>query len=131
MSEGIKNEIGSISWVDLTIENADEVKDFYSSVTGWKAEPLSMGEYNDYVMNSPESGKAITGVCHAKGVNANLPPQWLIYITVKDVDESAKKCKELGGKVLVGPKEMANYGRYCIIQDPAGAVAALFTPINS
>jgi hypothetical protein len=26
---------------------------------------------------------------------------------------------------------MGGYGRYCVIRDPAGAVAALFTPADS
>jgi hypothetical protein len=64
-------------------------------------------------------------------VNASLPPQWLIYITVANVDISAATCLELGGKVLVDPKDMGGYGRYCVIQDPAGAVAALFAPADA
>ena len=28
-------EIGSITWADLTVENANEVKTFYEKVVGW------------------------------------------------------------------------------------------------
>jgi hypothetical protein len=79
-------------------------------------------------MTSPESGTTMAGICHSRGVNADLPPQWLIYFTVKDADAAAKKCEEMGGKIIAGPKDMGKYGRYCVIQDPAGAVAALFSP---
>ena len=48
--------------------------------------------------------------------------------TVENVDTSAARCVELGGKVLIEPKGMGGYGRFCVIQDPAGAVAALFQP---
>jgi hypothetical protein len=44
------------------------------------------------------------------------------------VDSSAARCVELGGTVLAGPRGMGSYGRYCVIRDPAGAVAALFAP---
>lgn len=128
MSEKQTPEIGSITWCDLTVPNAEEVKDFYAKVVGWKPDALSMGDYNDFTMNAPDSGKVAAGVCHAKGSNAKLPPQWLIYITVADVDESAASCINLGGKVIVEPKDMKGYGRYCVIQDPAGAVCALFKP---
>ena len=77
-------------------------------------------------MNAPESGDTIAGICHTRDSNADLPPQWLIYITVENLDQSISSCKELGGKVIAGPKSMAGYGRYCVIEDPAGAVAALF-----
>jgi uncharacterized protein len=124
MSEMPKPKPGTIGWVDLTVPNADEVRDFYASVTGWKPQALSMGDYNDYVMNTPE-GAGAAGVCHARGSNAGLPPQWLIYITVEDVDESIRQCEQRGGKVIAGPRDLGGYGRFCVIQDPAGAVAGL------
>lgn len=126
-----KPEIGSIPWMDLTIENAEDVKDFYSKVIGWKAEPVSMGEYNDFNMISPTDNKVKTGICHARGSNAELPPQWLIYITVEDVDKSADACVKNGGSVISGPRELGGYGRFCVIKDPAGAVCALYTPAES
>ena len=128
MSEQPKPEIGSIGWIDLTIDDADRIRDFYSKVVGWTHEPLSMGDYSDYVMSTPEHKHAVTGICHARGGNAGLPKQWLVYITVADVDTSVKDVKALGGKVLIEPKDMGGYGRYSVIEDPAGAVCALFTP---
>jgi len=121
-----KPEIGSITWFDLTVPNTEDVRDFYSKVVGWKSSPVSMGDYNDFNMTSPGSGETKAGICHKRGGNAEFPSQWIIYITVKNADDSAKLCKENRGKVLVGPKDMSGYGRYCIIEDPAGAVCALF-----
>lgn len=34
MSEGDRPEIGSIGWVDLTVQAAGEVRDFYETVVG-------------------------------------------------------------------------------------------------
>lgn len=121
-----KHPIGAIAWFDLTVPNADTIRDFYSSVTGWKPEPVGMGEYNDYNMTEPESGKPAAGICHTRGTNSNLPAQWLMYIIVADMDASTRRCKQLGGRLLTEIKTMGSMGRYCVIQDPAGAVAALF-----
>ncbi len=123
-----KPEIGSITWCDLTVSDAAKVKDFYEKVVGWKADPVSMGDYDDFSMIAPESNRIAAGICNAKGINSKLPPQWLIYITVADVDRSAQICTQLGGKVLVEPRTIPNYGRFCVIEDPAGAVCALFKP---
>jgi len=128
MANDSKPGIGTVTWFDLTVDNANKVKDFYSDVVGWKSDPVNMKGYNDYNMNKPGDNQTVTGICHAKGGNSNLPPQWLIYITVKNVDDSAKKCEESGGKIIDAPKEMAGYGRMCVIEDPAGAVCALFEP---
>ena len=131
MSTQTPPEPGSITWIDLTVEGAERVRDFYKEVVGWNSEPVNMGGYSDYTMTAPQSGTPSAGICHARGVNKDLPPYWLIYITVHDMDRSTKQCLELGGKVLVGPKGMGGIGRYCVIQDPAGAVAALLEPASS
>ena len=130
MNEQAKPEVGSLGWFDLTVPNAEEVKDFYSKVVGWKYEPVPMAnnEYHDYNMKAPESGMTVTGICHTRGVNADLPAQWMLYINVNDLNQSINECKTSGGKIIAGPKDMGKFGKYCVIKDPAGAVCALFEP---
>ncbi len=128
MSDSGKSGPGAITWTDLTVDDAEAVRDFYAQVVGWRSEPVDMGGYSDFSMQMPGSGATVAGICHARGSNAGLPSQWLVYISVADVEASAARCRELGGEILVGPKGMGGYGRYCVIRDPAGAVAALFEP---
>jgi hypothetical protein len=119
-----KQEIGSVGWVDLTIPDAEKLCDFYCAVVGWKPEGCDMGGYQDYSMLTP-SGKGTAGVCHARGVNANIPPVWLVYFVVADVAGSVAVCKANGGEVLVEPRSMGG-GTFAVIRDPAGAVCALY-----
>jgi predicted enzyme related to lactoylglutathione lyase len=121
-----KNETGKIVWHDLTIGNAEQIKDFYNKVIGWKATDHSMGEYNDYDIHLPESGDVVAGICHARGTNANLPAQWLAYVEVENAGKSAELCRANGGKIIDGPRKMGEYN-FCVIQDPAGAVIALIS----
>jgi hypothetical protein len=114
---------GRIAWIDLTVPNAADIRDFYSDVVGWESAPLSMGDYDDYIVQPPGE-EAAAGICHQQGPNANIPSQWMIYITVESVDASAERCRASGGKVIEGPRKMGD-NKFCIIQDPAGAVAAL------
>ncbi|MCI0354545.1 MAG: VOC family protein [Acidobacteria bacterium] len=124
MSDTCKNSIGQIAWRDLTVPDAAAVRDFYSGVVGWRAEPVDMGGYSDFNMLPPASSEPVAGICYARAGNANLPAQWLIYVTVADLDESMHHCVKLGGRVIDGPRK-AGKQRYCVIQDPAGAVCAL------
>ena len=117
--------IGAVCWRDLTVPNADEVARFYAAVAGWSCQPCPMGDYDDFEMVDG-NGETVAGVCHARGSNANLPPQWLVYINVADADESAARCVELGGTIIDGPRDMGP-SRFCAIRDPAGAVAALIS----
>lgn len=117
---------GKIGWIDMTVDDAQGLRDFYKAVAGWGHEEVSMGDYADYSMTTP-GGEAVSGICHARGSNADLPGGWLIYITVDDVEASAAACTAHGGEVIVPVREIAG-GRFCVIRDPAGATAALYQP---
>lgn len=118
---------GRINWMDLTVPDADAVKSFYSSVTGWNPQDVSMGAYNDYCMLPPGQEAPVAGICHSRGGNASIPPVWLVYINVENLDDSLAKVRELGGEV-VGEPRGGPEGRFCVIKDPAGAYAALYQP---
>ena len=77
-------------------------------------------------MTPPGAEPPVAGICHARGYNAGLPPAWLIYITVGDLDEAMRRCQERGGKVRVLVPDTGGHGRYSIIEDPAGVVTGLF-----
>ena len=116
---------GSIGWLDLTVDDAPRLRDFYSAVVGWKPESVPMGEYSDWVMADPASGEPRSGICHARGGNAGLPPAWLVYVVVADLDASLASAAALGGEILAGPKSMGT-DRYAVLRDPAGAAFALW-----
>ena len=132
MSQIVNNSrIGAITSIDLTVPDAVQVRDFYQQVTGWTSSEIDVGGYNNYNMHRPTDGHVVAGVCHARGATADLPAQWLIYITVDDLDRSLVRCVALGGQVLAGPNDLGEEARYSVIQDPAGAVCALFQPVSS
>ena len=126
VEESIGPVIGQIEWLDLSVNDASRVKNFYSSVVGWKSDDVDMGSYSDYSIHTPEGRDTVAGICHARGPNANLPSQWLVYVRVASVQESADTCKRLGGEVLDGPRRMGG-SNFCVIKDPEGAVMALLS----
>lgn len=117
--------IGRVAWTDLTVEHAELIGDFYAKVTGWTPASVDMGDYADFNMLD-SAGEPAAGVCHARGANADLPPQWLIYITVVDLDAALEACVSAGGDVLGAARGLGEMGRFAVIRDPAGAVAALY-----
>ncbi len=119
--------VGTIVGTDLTVDNAGEVRDFYAGVVGWEFEPLAVEGHDDYVMKTP-GGEWVAGICHRLGPNADLPPQWLVYVAVADLDQSITRCLELGGKTITPIKGLGEGRSYVVVQDPAGAVLALSGP---
>jgi len=126
MAEGTQPTPGEMTWTDLTVKDAAPLRDFYQAVVGWTCTPVDMGGYDDFCMNVPETGRTVAGICHARGANEGLPAQWLLYFTVSDLEASLANCERQGGHLLTEVRTMAGIGQYCVIEDPAGAVSALF-----
>ena len=123
MSEDQRPPVGSVLWRDLTVSGAGDLKEFYREVVGWKVDPVDMDGYQDYSMLA-QNGDCVAGICHARGNNEGLPGQWLVYVKVADLEMSIEASARLGGKVIHGPRTMGE-NRFCVIQDPAGAVIGL------
>ena len=120
-------QYGTVGWLDLTVDDATGTRDFYADVVGWKAEPAPVGDYEDFVM-SDEAGNPTAGICHARGNNTGLPPQWLSYVRVRSLEASMAAAKRHGGDVIHGPRDMGSYGTLCVVRDPEGAHLALMEP---
>jgi predicted enzyme related to lactoylglutathione lyase len=125
VSDAQKQAPGTVIGFDLTVPDAEAIRDFYASVVGWRPEPFDMGGYADYFMKTPAEGQVVAGVCHTRGENADMPPQWLTYVVVDDLDASLERCQDGGGRIVTAIKGNEGEGRYCVIQDPAGAYLAL------
>jgi len=100
---------------------------FYTGLFGWTAKHGSAGgmEYTE-MSNNGQPGVGM--MPKPPGMPAHVPSYWMPYFMVADVDGSAGKAKQLGGKTMVGPDDIPNVGRFAIISDPQGAVFAIFTP---
>ena len=124
-----EKRIGKVEWFDLTVNDASKIREFYERVVGWTCNSFNMGDYEDYCMIAKDQS-TVAGICHARGSNADLPPQWMVYINVDDLTSSLSNCTALGGQQIGQVRAMPGHGRYCFIRDPAGAVCALFEPEN-
>ena len=123
MSE--KAAVGSVGWIDLTVDDAEGIRDFYADVVGFVPQPVDMGEYADFNMTSPGSGEPRAGVCHRRGSNAQVPRGWMVYFIVTDLEAALAAAKAGGGKVLVEPRG-GEGARFAMIEDPSGATCALY-----
>lgn len=123
-----KYEHGTINWTDLTTANAEEVKEFYKNVIGWTDQAIPMidgdDEYNDFVMMHGENGAA-GGICHSRGTNLGIPPQWIPYISVNEIDKRKNLAIENGAEVLKEQIDKNGSLYFVIMKDPSGAFFAM------
>lgn len=127
MQEVTKYEPGTFCWVELATSDSAAAKNFYSKLFGWECVDNPMGPDSFYTMLRL-NGKDVGGLFQLTPEMATrgVPPSWLSYVSVASADESAEKTKAAGGTVMKEPFEVFSIGRMAAVQDPTGAVFALW-----
>jgi hypothetical protein len=117
---------GKFVWYELMTTDAEAAKGFYTDLVGWSTTPFE-GSPIPYTMWM-KGESAIGGLMDLpdEARQAGAPPHWLGYVAVPDVDATATRAKELGGRVVHGPADIPDVGRFAILADPQGAVLAAF-----
>jgi predicted enzyme related to lactoylglutathione lyase len=119
-----KNPHGTFCWNELMTRDTDRASKFYSELIGWKADVTDMSSTPYTVFKAGD--KQVAGMMDMpKELPPEVPSHWMAYIAVDDIDALAAKVEKLGGKLMHGPQDVPEVGRFCIIQDPTGAVISL------
>ncbi len=104
-----------ICWAELHTSDPAAALAFHAGVFDWTSQ--SWG--GDYILIGDE---------HAAGIvrgQPGVPPYWLIYVNSADTDATVARVTELGGRVPLPGKDMANVGRFAVFQDPTGGTFAV------
>src|SRR5919112_1285558 len=117
---------GAFCWNERSTGDAEAAKKFYTELLGWELKTSDAGgmPYTEIVVG----GKHIGGIYQpGPECGGEMPTRWSSYVAVDDVDASAKRVEELGGKLTVPPMDIPNTGRFCVVTDPTGASLSLIT----
>jgi len=129
MPEFKEHAPGTFCYAELSSSDPDASGKFYTELFGWQRNDQDMGEYGIYTQF--ELGGAVTAAQYklpAEQTDAGVTSFWGQYVTVEDCDTATEKAKSLGGEVITGPMEVADFGRMTILKDPQGAVIHLWQP---
>jgi len=116
---------GSFCWVELATTDQAEAKRFYQSLFGWDAADQSIGPDETYTFFKQAGQDAAAGY-RLRPDQKGVPPHWQVYVRVTSADDAASRAKELGGTVLAPPFDVFDAGRMAVLQDPSGAVLAVW-----
>ena len=81
-----------------------------------------MGTYHMFKWNGAD--RTVGGMSNAAKAQ-NVPPHWLYYVTVDDINAAVERVKSHGGKILNGPMEVPGGELIAQCMDPQGAAFAL------
>jgi len=115
---------GAVSWNELLTTDIKGAKVFYSAMFNWQLEDFN--KEMPYTLAKID-GQEVAGMMVTPPETKDMPSMWGAYITVDDVEVSAKQCEKLGGKILVETRDIPDVGRFCVITDPQGAMLTIIT----
>jgi uncharacterized protein len=123
----ILNEPGALCWSELTTRDPKAAEAFYTALFGWAAKHGAASTQMDYTeLGMPGQPPGAGMMKMPADMPAHVPSYWMPYFQVDDADASTAKAKELGAKLMVGPHDIPMTGRFAILQDPQGAMFAVF-----
>ena len=115
------NESGSPTWNECVTSDVPRAVAFYADVLGMGSEAMDMGEAGTYTLLTNVEGRQIGGAMDLGMMPEGTPPHWSVYFAVEDVDGSAARAEELGGKTIAPAMDVAGVGRMAMLADPQGA----------
>src|SRR5215204_319492 len=118
---------GTFCWVELGTSDGEAAKKFYTQLFGWDYVDHPLRPRTVYPMltlNGTDVAALYTLMPDM--VAQGIPPNWLSYVSVTNVDETAAKAKAAGATLMKEPFDVMTLGRMAVVQDPTGAVFALW-----
>jgi len=117
---------GTFCWNELSTNNLEAAKQFYTELLGWTLHQSAAASMPYIEIEA--GGRHIGGMYQqSPETGGSMPPHWMAYVAVDDVDGVAARVESLGGKVCVPPMDIPNVGRFAVINDPAGATFSIIT----
>jgi predicted enzyme related to lactoylglutathione lyase len=115
------NENATLTWNQLMTRDLEAAQRFYGAVFEYEFETLP--DVAGYQLLKV-GGAVVGGIYAMAGMPADVPPHWLTYFWLDDVDRGFAQVRELGGQVLSEPVD-TTFGRWASVQDPQGATFCL------
>lgn len=116
---------GEFCWNELVTPDPKKAKEFYSALLDWKFEDMPTEGMTYTIIKKGDKG--VGGLMQTpQGQEKFIPPHWMSYVYVDNLEEILKKAQNLGAKIILPIKVAGEFGRLAIIQDPTGAHIALW-----
>ncbi|MHC4861624.1 MAG: VOC family protein [Planctomycetota bacterium] len=119
---------GRFVWHDLMATDVEASRDYHEKLLGWSVEEMQipgMGTYRKLRAGDEEIGGIVP-----LDEQAGVPPHWIGYVTVDDVDAAATRAGGVGGQACVPPMDIPEVGRFAVLTDPVGAVTSPFRGLH-
>jgi predicted enzyme related to lactoylglutathione lyase len=117
--------IGEFVWNELATTNIQAAKDFYGNVFGWEFVDKNVGDMTYTIIKKDK--KELGGIWAIPTQQQDqIPPHWLAYILVENLEQSLVKAREKGATIIKNVQKVGDMGSFAVVKDPSGAHFALW-----
>ncbi len=113
-------------WYELMTSDLTAAEAFYATVIGWTAADSGMSGFRYSIFSAGETGVAGAMTLPEELCAARVPPHWIGYVRVEDVDAALPRLIAAGGSVHRPAADIPGVGRFAVVADPGGAALCLF-----
>lgn len=118
-------------WYELMTGDAQAAAAYYRNLFGWTTQDSGLNDRSYTIVSA--GGVGVAGIMpfppHLKG--SGMPPNWMGYIAVDDVDAYAARVQGAGGSIHKAAEDIPGVGRFAVVADPYGAGFILFKPTSN
>jgi uncharacterized protein len=122
---------GAVAWFELATPSPEPAREFYSALLGWR-----FTQEGSYIVIT-QSGSKVGGVVRLEGdwedhaflaaigqapeEKWEVPPHWMVYFPVRDIEGIVRKAEYLGARVTSRPAMLHTFGHFAVLRDPQAA----------
>lgn len=121
---------GEVAWIECASADVEATKAHYARVCGWTYDGMEMPQGGTYWV-AKVGDRMIAGIMSKDVIPYNVPPHWLVYLEVKDIEAAMTDVTASGGKVVREPFDVPGVGQIAIVDEPSGATIGLLEPAQS
>ena len=116
---------GTFGWNELVTDDTEACETFFTRLMGWTTDSKAMEDGGVYTFFK-QGDRPVGGMMSMQSLGLeDVPPHWMAYLTVENVDDACARCRELGGRIVMEPVDVPGIGRFAIVADPTDAALGL------
>jgi len=119
------NEPGAFVWNELITDDISAAEAFYSAAFDLIPKTMqgATGPYTMFFIDGVKN--PVAGMLPKNENMGPIPNYWGTYFAVEDCDASLETVEANGGRVLMQPMDIPDFGRMAVVQDPQGAMMSV------
>jgi predicted enzyme related to lactoylglutathione lyase len=125
IGSSLEDQPGAPCWYELITHDLPRAARFYAELFGWSPVDRAVEGFGPYTV-ARLGQQSVAGLMSIPTEWGAVSPRWQVYFSVADCDRATREAAGLKGRVVTGPTELPEIGRFAILADTSDAPFGVF-----